>query len=162
MKTIREIADELGVSKQAVYKRYKGKLHTVCAPYAHTVCGTLYLDEPGEILIKQDFSHSISSSAPHTDAHTECSNSAPMEYSDNDEILKVLQSTINTLQEQLHVKDKQIEQLSAALVAAQQTAQAAQALHAGTIQTQLSPPSAEPAPPQKTSFFSRFHRGKRG
>lgn len=34
MKTIRQIADEIGVSKQTVYKRYKGKLHTVCAPYA--------------------------------------------------------------------------------------------------------------------------------
>mgnify|MGYP002225183355 FL=1 len=32
MKTIRQIADEIGVSKQTVYKRYKGKLHTVCAP----------------------------------------------------------------------------------------------------------------------------------
>lgn len=29
MKTIRQIADEIGVSKQAVYKRYKGKLYTV-------------------------------------------------------------------------------------------------------------------------------------
>ena len=35
MKTIRQIADEIGVSKQAVYKRYKGKLYTVCAPYAY-------------------------------------------------------------------------------------------------------------------------------
>ena len=26
MKTIRQIADEIGVSKQTVYKRYKGKL----------------------------------------------------------------------------------------------------------------------------------------
>ncbi|MFR6711970.1 MAG: hypothetical protein ACLUSX_12865 [Ruminococcus sp.] len=41
MKTIRQIADEIGVSKQAVYKRYKGKLHTVCAPYAHTEQGGL-------------------------------------------------------------------------------------------------------------------------
>lgn len=39
MKTIRQIADEIGVSKQTVYKRYKGKLHTVCAPYAHTEQG---------------------------------------------------------------------------------------------------------------------------
>lgn len=38
-KTIKEIADEIGVSKQAVYKRYKGKLHTVCAPYVHTEQG---------------------------------------------------------------------------------------------------------------------------
>lgn len=28
MKTIRQIPDEIGVSKQAGYKRYKGKLHT--------------------------------------------------------------------------------------------------------------------------------------
>ena len=38
MKTIRQIADEIGVSKQTVYKRYKGKLHTVCAYGAQTVC----------------------------------------------------------------------------------------------------------------------------
>lgn len=55
MKTIRQIADEIGVSKQTVYKRYKGKLHTVCAPYAHTVQGVLYLSEQAETLIKQDF-----------------------------------------------------------------------------------------------------------
>lgn len=30
-KTIKQLADEIGVSKQAVYKRYKGKLNTVCA-----------------------------------------------------------------------------------------------------------------------------------
>ena len=110
MKTIRKIADEIGVSKQAVYKRYKGKLYTVCAPYAHT-------------------EHSIG---------------APLEYTENDKLIIVLQTTIDTLQGQLAVKDKQIEELnarlaeaSAALVAAQQTAQAAQALHAGTIQKQL-------------------------
>ena len=55
MKTIRQIADEIGVSKQAVYKRYKGKLHTVCAPYTHTEQGVLYLSEQAETLIKQDF-----------------------------------------------------------------------------------------------------------
>ena len=48
MKTIRQIADEIGVSKQTVYKRYKGKLHTVCAPYAHTEQGVLYLSEQAE------------------------------------------------------------------------------------------------------------------
>lgn len=55
MKTIRQIADEIGVSKQTVYKRYKGKLYTVCAPYAHTEQGVLYIEEQGETLIKQDF-----------------------------------------------------------------------------------------------------------
>lgn len=144
MKTIRQIADEIGVSKQAVYKRFKGKLHTVCAPYAHTEQGTLYIDEQGENLIKQDFLQDNCSNGAHTYAHTEHSIGAPLEYTENDKLIIVLQTTIDTLQGQLAVKDKQIEELnarlaeaSAALVAAQQTAQAAQALHAGTIQKQL-------------------------
>ena len=149
-KTIKEIADELGVSKQAVYKRYKGKLYTVCAPYAHTEQGVLYLSEQAEILIKQDFLGNDCSNGAHTYAHTERSIGAALEQQRNDGILEVLQTTIDTLHEQLAVKDKQIAELnarlsecSAALVAAQQTAQAAQALHAGTIQQQLTGEAAD-------------------
>ena len=76
--------------------------------------------------------------------HTERSIGAPLEYTENDKIITVLKATIDTLQGQLAVKDKQIEELnarlaesSAALVSAQQTVQAAQALHAGTIQQQI-------------------------
>ena len=148
MKTIRQIANELGVSKQAVYKRYKGKLHTVCAPYAHTEHGVLYLSEQAEILIKQDFLKDNRSNGAHAEcsigAHTERSIGAVPEQSQEAGVVAVLQATIDTLQGQLSVKDKQIEELNArlaevssALVVAQQTAQAAQALHAGTIQQQL-------------------------
>ena len=52
-------------------------------------------------------------------------------------VVAVLQATIDTLQGQLEVKDQQIEKLTEALVAAQQTVAAAQALHTGTIQQQL-------------------------
>ena len=144
MRTIRQIADEIGVSKQAVYKRYKGKLHTVCAPYAHTEQGVLYLSEQAEILIKQDFLKDDRSVGAHTDTHTERSNGAVPEQSQEASVVAVLQATIDTLQGQLEVKDRQIEQqaqtitrLTDALAAAQQTAAAAQALHAGTIQQQL-------------------------
>ena len=143
-KTIKQIADEIGVSKQTVYKRYKGKLYTVCAPYAHTEQGVLYREEQGETLIKQDFLQKECSIGAHTYAHTERSNGAVLEQSENAGVVAVLQTTIDTLQGQLAIKDKQIEELNArlaevssALVAAQQTAQAAQALHAGTIQQQL-------------------------
>ena len=143
-KTIKQIADEIGVSKQTVYKRYKGKLYTVCAPYAHTEQGVLYIEEQGETLIKQDFLQKECSIGAHTYAHTERSNRAVLEQSENAGVVAVLQTTIDTLQGQLAIKDKQIEELNArlsevssALVAAQQTAQAAQALHAGTIQQQL-------------------------
>lgn len=137
MKTIRQIADELGVSKQAVYKRFKGKLHTVCAPYAHTEQGVLYLEEQGETLIKQDFLQDDRSIGAHTDAHTERSNGAVLEQGQQADLMAVLQATIDTLQGQLEVKDRQIEQLTSALVAAQKTAAAAQALHAGTMHQQL-------------------------
>lgn len=143
-KTIKQIADEIGVSKQTVYKRYKGKLYTVCAPYAHTEQGVLYIEEQGETLIKQDFLQKECSIGAHTYAHTERSNGAVLEQSENAGVVAVLQTTIDTLQGQLAIKDKQIEELNArlaevssALVAAQQTAQAAQALHAGTIRQQL-------------------------
>ena len=143
-KTIKQIADEIGVSKQTVYKRYKGKLYTVCAPYAHTEQGVLYIEEQGETLIKQDFMQKECAIGAHTYAHTERSNGAVLEQSENAGVVAVLQTTIDTLQGQLAIKDKQIEELNArlaevssALVAAQQTAQAAQALHAGTIQQQL-------------------------
>lgn len=143
-KTIKQIADEIGVSKQTVYKRYKGKLYTVCAPYAHTEQGVLYIEEQGETLIKQDFLQKECSIGAHTYAHTERSNGAVLEQPENAGVIAVLQTTIDTLQGQLEIKDKQIEELNArlaevssALVAAQQTAQAAQALHAGTIQQQL-------------------------
>ena len=137
MKTIRQIADEIGVSKQAVYKRYKGKLHTVCAPYAHTEQGVLYLSEQAETLIKQDFLKDDRSNGAHTDTHTERSIGAVPEQSQEAGMVAVLQAAIDTLQGQLEVKDRHIEKLTEALVAAQQTAAAAQALHAGTIQQQL-------------------------
>lgn len=161
MKTIRQIADELGVSKQAVYKRFKGKLHTVCAPYAHTEQGVLYLEDQGETLIKQDFLQDDRSIG----AHTERSNGAVLEQGQQANLMVVLQATIDTLQGQLEVKDRQIEQLTSALVAAQQMAAAAQALHAGTMHQQLlsgeagadrQSKSKESEPGQKWSWFSRF------
>jgi len=177
MKTIRQIADEIGVSKQTVYKRFKGKLHTVCAPYAHTVNGVLYVEEKGEKLIKQDFLEDGSSKLEqlersnlvHTE-HLERSNGAVPEQGHQADLMAVLQATIDTLQGQLEVKDKQLKQqaqtitqLTEALVAAQQTAAAAQALHAGTMQQQLlsgetgaDQQGQEPEPSQKRSWISRF------
>ena len=85
-------------------------------------------------------------------------------------VIAVLQTTIDTLQGQLAIKDKQIEELNArlaevssALVAAQQTAQAAQALHAGTIQQQITSRADQSEgsgdEPKKQGWFSRLFRG---
>ena len=110
MKTIRQIADEIGVSKQAVYKRYKGKLYTVCAPYAHTEQGVLYLSEQAETLIKQDFLRDGCPNGSHTDTHTERSIGAVPEQSQEAGVVAILQATIDTLQGQLSVKDKEENQ----------------------------------------------------
>ena len=55
MKTIRQIAEEIGASKQAVYKRYKGKLYNAVLPHARVVAGTIYILEQGEAIIKREF-----------------------------------------------------------------------------------------------------------
>ena len=90
------------------------------------------------------------------------------------DLVGVLQTTVDTLQAQLAVKDEQIRELnvrlaeySSALLAAQETARAAQALHAGTIQQQLSDAGEdratasvpdEQAAPNNRRWFSRFFR----
>ena len=77
-------------------------------------------------------------------SQTEIENQTQTENREVGDLVCVLQDTIDTLQGQLEVKDRQIEQqaqtitrLTDALAAAQQTAAAAQALHAGTIQQQF-------------------------
>lgn len=59
--------------------------------------------------------------------------------------MRLLERQNEQLSRELEIKNKQIEDLSVALVAAQQTAQAAQTLHAGTRHKQLAEPT-EPAP----------------
>lgn len=129
MKTIKQIADELQVSKQAVYKRVKGRLHTEVLPYAHTVNGTMYLEEQGETLIKSDFLQDTASEGAHTGSHTE----QPMDAA----VIRLLQDTVDTLKQQLEAKDQQITELIAALATAQENLRGAQALHGGTMQKQL-------------------------
>ena len=160
MKTIRQIADEIGVSKQAVFKKIKREpLSTSLQGLTATVDGRLMVEVDGEKLIKQAFSEIIPSTKNEEKT------------AEVDGVVSVLQATIDTLQGQLEVKDRQLEQqvqtitrLTDALAAAQQTAAAAQALHAGTIQQQLltGETGAEQQgrePEQKRSWFSRLFRG---
>lgn len=107
MKTIRQIAEEIGVSKQAVYKRYKGKLYTEVLPYVHIKDGTTYIEEQGETVIKQNFSKDSISNEAHTEADTECIQDTPTDTATN--IL------IQMLQKELEVKNKQIEELTATI-----------------------------------------------
>lgn len=144
MKTIRQIADEIGVSKQAVFKKIKREpLSTSLQGLTATVDGRLMVEVDGEKLIKQAFSEIAPSTTDNqltgaVDGLVDAPSTKNAEKTaEVDGVISVLQATIDTLQGQLEVKDRQIEKLTEALIAAQQTAAAAQALHAGTIQQQL-------------------------
>jgi len=71
---------------------------------------------------------------------------------------------IDILERELEIKNKQIEDLSSALVSAQKAAATAQALHAGTIQKQLqeSEPEKEEVEvmEENPSFWQRVFRKK--
>ena len=149
MKTIRQIADEIGVSKTAVNKQIANLgLRSGLRKNGNQFA----IDEHQEALIKEAFSEK---------SQTEIENQTQTEHHEVSDLVCVLQATIDTLQGQLEVKDRQIEKLTEALVAAQQTAAAAQALHAGTIQQQLLTGEAGAdqqgqEPEQKRGWFSKL------
>lgn len=148
-KTIRQIADEIGVSKTAVNKQIANLgLRSGLRKNGNQFA----IDEHQEALIKEAFSEK---------SQTEIENQTQTENHEVSDLVCVLQATIDTLQGQLEVKDRQIEKLTEALVAAQQTAAAAQALHAGTIQQQLLTGEAGAdqqgqEPEQKRGWFSKL------
>ena len=157
MKTIRQIADEIGVSKTAVSKQIENLgLRSSLRKNGNQFA----IDEHQEALIKSQ-----------TEIENQSQTKTQTENREVGDLVCVLQATIDTLQGQLEVKDRQIEQqaqtitrLTDALAAAQQTAAAAQALHAGTIQQQLLTGEAgadqqDQAPEQKRGWFSKLFRG---
>ena len=179
MKTIRQIADEIGVSKQAVFKKIKREpLSTSLQGLTATVDGRLMVEVDGEKLIKQAFSENAPSTTDNrlTGAVDGLVDGASTKNDEKtvavDGVISVLQATIDTLQGQLEVKDRQIEQqaqtitrLTDALAAAQQTAVAAQALHAGTIQQQLVAGEGEELQQEREtvprrSWWKRLFEGK--
>jgi predicted transcriptional regulator len=57
MKTIKQIADDIGVTKQAIFKRIKTPpLSTTLEPFMSKVNSAVVVSEKGEKLIKQAFS----------------------------------------------------------------------------------------------------------
>ena len=157
MKTIRQIADEIGVSKTAVNKQIANLgLRSGLRKNGNQFA----IDEHQEALIKQAFSEKSQ-----TEIENQSQTKTQTENREVGDLVCVLQATIDTLQGQLEVKDRQIEQqvqtitrLTDALAAAQQTAAAAQALHAGTIKQQLSDGSGTEQEERKESWISRLFR----
>lgn len=171
-KTIKEIAEELGVSKQAVFKKIKQvPLSTEIEKFISTVDGKKLVSVDGENLIKQAFQRKQKTANVNVDAKddgkmfTVGSNAGNtvdgIPYASQERentLVATFQTAIDALTSQLEAKDQQlaakdrqleekdkqlerqtktIEELATSLAVAQHTAQAAQALHAGTIQRQI-------------------------
>lgn len=144
-KTIKEIADELGVEKQKVYRYIKqhsiSEVHYEALREAHQRSGAKYYDEAAETLIKQGFSSQTASSEAHHEAHQDRINEAV-----NEAVIDMLRKELEIKNEQIRELNARLAEVSSALMAAQQTAQAAQALHAGTIRQQLTSGDAAEEP----------------
>jgi len=103
MKTIKQIADEIGVSKQAVQKRMSREpLCTALRPCLSTIKGTKYIDEIGQHLIITAFAHREETTV-HIDVADNLDNHV------HSEIIKLLQDNLAVLKGQLAEKDRQIE-----------------------------------------------------
>ena len=109
-KTIKQIADEIGVSKQAISYRLKqlekeNDRQKNRQNLAVKENGILVVSLVGETLIKSAFSEN--------DRQKENDDLPPNNRQKDEDILAVLKATIDTLQKQLEIKDKQIEELIA-------------------------------------------------
>ena len=196
-KTIKQIADELQVSKQAVWQRVKrsSELSAMLYEHSQTINGTVVIDEDMEKVLCELYperpttinvdetindvdindvnvdgmSKEVDANVDETsickgvnvddvdingvnnkknvdaDVDDKCVNVDVNDVDvDVNALIEILQSTVNTLKQQLTVKDKQIDDLSAMLKSSQEqqatlvtALSAAQALHAGTIQERL-------------------------
>jgi hypothetical protein len=136
-KTIKQIADEIGIDKQKAY-RYIKKNHI---KESHQKSGVMYYDEATEKLIVQAFSKYTVSSEAHQN-HI------------NDTVNDML---ISMLQKELEIKNKQIEELNLRLAEAHKMAEQAQQLHGADKALELKeaqePKLLEEQKPKKRGLF---------
>ena len=189
-KTIKQIADELRVSKQAIWQRVKRReeLSAMLQDHSETINGTIHVDAVLEQRIKEQYPERTASAVvdetgvnvpstvdgtpPHVDEtgvnipstvdgtppHVdETGINIPSTVDvDVNTLITTLQNTVDMLQQQLTVKDKQINELTAMLKASQEqqttlvtALSAAQALHAGTLQERLTDQTGASGEPQR-------------
>lgn len=128
MKTIKQLADELGVSKTAIRNCMDADFR---AKYTEK-------NSKDAITISAEGCKLISEKYRKSAEKTENEIPKTGENAVSGDMVALLQTTIETLREQLAVKDRQIAELT-------RLADQAQALHAGTIKQALPEGSSEPA-----------------
>lgn len=151
--TVKEFANEAGISTQRVYQLLAKDLQSYCK----VIGNTKYINISAlERFTTKPICKDLQEDLP----------------SDLQALTKALQDQIDTLQkhndlltQQLEVKDKQINTLTESLQATTAALSSAQALHAGTLQERLTIQSerSDDVPPTeeaKTGFFKRIFKRK--
>lgn len=158
--TIAELSVECGVSEQAI-RAWCRRNHV-----AKDAKGSFAITETKKTAIYQHYL-GIDRKEVSQPAKASCETCETSETA----LITMLQRELDRKSEQLAVKDKQIAELnerlsecSAALLAAQQTTQAAQVLHAGTIQKEIASGESgvdkqKSASEKKNRWFKRLFRG---
>ena len=161
-KTIKQLADTLGVSKTAIRKYMTDEFRK---EYTETTeNGTIKITPPGCKLIAETIANNRKLIAETTE-NTVSTDVLTIPR----EVWEALQSQITTQTETIEAQRKQIDDYSerlreanAALTQTAEALQAAQALHAGTLKKQLEAANAEEEPTEtaepKRSFFARIFR----
>lgn len=168
-KTMKQIAEGLGVDKQRVYRFIVRNNITA----SRQLNQTRYYDETAQTLIESGFKRPTESEKRFTRS------TEPNPETVAPGVVESLFRELEAKNQQIAEKDKQIaallgdlERVTSALTEAQNVAKAAQALHAGTLQaaleagagseTDTAPTSPEPGqsdediPPQKKGFLARL------
>ncbi len=134
-KTIKQIADELGVSKTAVRQKIA---NLGLSDKTQTIGNRIMVTEKQEKLVKSTFYQNESQTENRKPV---CEKSESFRLVSD--MLEMMNRQLEEKDRQLAEKDKQIERLTAALENTTDGLKAAQALHAGTIQQQLTSESSE-------------------
>lgn len=142
MKTIKQIADELGVSKQRVYRYVKKN----CINEAYRDAGVMYYDDAVEMQIKQAFNQN--------EAHQRSTSRSASRSTSNDTV----DTLVEMLQKELEVKNQQIEKLTQSLQFEQGKNKELQDKVFLLENKTVEEPSSDPEQPteEKKSFWKRF------
>lgn len=155
MKTIKQIADEIGVSKTAIRKKITPELQT---KFVETVSGVGYILPEGERLIKQAFQRKL----PQTKFAEVSANQFPVVSGEVSTLIAMLQKELDIKNEQIRELNARLAEANAAIITAQKSAHAEQVLHADT-KGMLPPDAREPKKQevQTTGFFADFFRKRK-
>ena len=130
MKSIKQIAEEIGVSKTAVRKRLTAEVKT---KFTETVSGVIYISHEGEALIKQGFQRTASQ----TKFAEGSANKFPQVSGEVSALIDMIQNELDMKNKLINEQHQTIRELTTALENTTASLNAAQALHAGTIKKQL-------------------------